>query len=157
MTDTAMPQPAAPRKGPSQVRATWLGDHRFDAGRPNGPAARIDTSGVEGQSPVDALLSALATCSAVDVVDILTKRRTPAERLIVDVTAERAAAVPARIVRLLVAYTIDGAGIDRKSAERAIELALTKYCSVRASLDRAIVIEYSLALNGEQGRAATAG
>jgi putative redox protein len=145
---------AVPVKGPSRIRATWAGDHRFDAGRPGGPTARIDASGTEGQSPVDALLTALATCSAVDVVDILAKRRTPAERMSVDVTGERAAAAPARIVRLLVAYTIDGPGIDRPSAERAIDLALTKYCSVRTSLDPAIPIAYSLTLNGEEGRTA---
>jgi len=38
--------------------------------------------------------------------------------------------------RLVLAYTIDGPGIDRSAAERAIDLAVTKYCSVRASLDR---------------------
>jgi putative redox protein len=84
----------------------------------------------------------------VDVVDILAKRRTPAEYLSVDVTGERAAAVPARLVRLLLAFTIDGAGIDRSAAERAIDLAVTKYCSVRASLDPAIPVEFTLTLNG---------
>ena len=144
------PAPAAPipAKGPSHIRATWAGDHRFDSGRPGGPVARIDSSGVQGQSPVDALLTAIATCSAVDVIDILAKRRTPAEFLSVDVTGERAAAIPARIVRLTLAYTIDGPGIDRDSAERAIDLAINKYCSVRASLDPAIPIAHTLTLNG---------
>jgi putative redox protein len=143
-----MTQTSVPTKGPSRIRATWAGEHRFDAGRPGGPTARIDASGKEGQSPVDALLTALATCTSVDVVDILAKRRTPAEYLSVDVTAERAAAIPARIVRLRLAYTIDGPDIDRQSAERAIDLALTKYCSVRASLDPTIPIGFTLTLNG---------
>jgi putative redox protein len=38
-------------------------------------------------------------------------------------------------------------------AERAVELAVTKYCSVRDSLDRGIPIEYSVTLNGERGEA----
>jgi len=71
--------PAAP--APSRVVATWAGDHQFDTGRPGGPTARIDSDTVTGQSPVDALLSALATCTAVDVVDILRKRRTPVSAL----------------------------------------------------------------------------
>jgi putative redox protein len=153
MTSSHRPPPAAsgpkvPAKGPSRIRATWAGEHRFDSGRPGGPQARVDASGVEGQSPVDALLTAIATCTAVDVVDILAKRRTPAEYLSVDVTGERAAAVPARLVRLVLAYTIDGPGIDRSAAERAIDLAVTKYCSVRASLDPAIPVEFTLTLNG---------
>jgi putative redox protein len=139
--------PKVPAKGPSRIHVTWAGEHRFDSGRPGGPAARIDSSGVQGQSPVDALLTAIATCTAVDVVDILAKRRTPAEFLSVDVTGERAAAVPARLVRLVLGFAIDGPGIDRDSAERAIDLAVNKYCSVRASLDPAISVEFTLTLN----------
>jgi putative redox protein len=140
-----------PRKGPSHVHVVWVGDQQFDSGRPGGPVARIDSSGATGQSPVDALLSALATCTSVDVIEILAKRRTPAGRLAVDVTAERAAEVPARVIHFLLAYEIDGPGIDRGAAERGIDLALSKYCSVRGSLDPAIPIEFSLTLNGEPG------
>jgi putative redox protein len=149
---TMADETAPPRKGPSRIRATWVGDHRFDAGRPGGPTARIDSAGKTGQSPMDAMLTALATCSAVDVEDILVKRRTPVQRMVVDVTAERAPAVPARVVRVILTFEIDGPGIDRRAAERAIDLALGKYCSVRASLDPATPIEFSLTLNGESGR-----
>jgi putative redox protein len=140
-----------PRKGPSRIRATWVGERRFDTGRPGGPTARIDSAATTGQSPVDTLLTALATCSAVDVLDILAKRRTPVARLAIDVTAERAAAVPARLVRVVLTFEIEGPDIDRGSAERAIDLALGKYCSVRASLDPALPIEFTLTLNGEPG------
>ena len=135
----------------SKIQLDWVGEHRFDAGRPGGPTLRLDSSGETGQSPVDAVLSALAGCTSVDVVDILAKRRTPLSRLHVDVTGERANSVPRRLTRILLAYTIDGAGIDRVHAERAIELAITKYCSVRDSLARDIVIEWALTLNGESG------
>ena len=69
----------------------------------------------------------------------------------IDVTAERAAAVPARLVRVVLTVEIEGRDIDRASAERAIDLALGKYCSVRASLDPALPIEFTLTLNGEPG------
>jgi putative redox protein len=36
-------------------------------------------------------------------------------------------------------------------AERAVELAITKYCSVRDSLARDIAIEYEVEVNGEPG------
>ncbi len=135
----------------NHVRATWLGEHRFDAGRPGGPAARIDASAKEGPSPVDTLLNALATCTSVDVVDILAKRRTPVESLAVDVRADRADAVPARVTHLRLDYAITGAGIERAHAERAVQLAVEKYCSVRDSLDPAIPVEWTLTLNGEPG------
>ena len=133
------------------VRAVWVGDHRFDAGRVGGPSARFDGSGESGQTPPDALLSALATCSAVDVVDILAKRRTPVEKLSIDVTFERRAALPRRFEHITLAYRVDGAGIERVHAERAVQLAFSKYCSVAASLAADIVVETSVSVNGVDG------
>ena len=143
--------PTATTKPPSRVDVAWAGGQRFDAGRPGGPTLRLDGRGETGQSPVDAVLSALASCTAIDVVEILAKRRTPVERLTMEVTGDRADGVPRRLTHVLLAYRIDGAGVERIHAERAIELAITKYCSVRDSLARDIVIEWSLALNGEEG------
>lgn len=149
---TPAPADAAPPAKPvARVQVAWAGDHRFDASRPGGPVLRLDSSGETGQSPVDAVLSALAACTAVDVVDILAKRRTPAERLTVDVAGTRVATVPRRLEHVLLEYRLDGAGIEAVHAERAIELALTKYCSVRNSLATDLVIEWSLTLNGEPG------
>jgi putative redox protein len=147
MTTTSAP----PKKPPTIIRATWDGEHRFDVSRPGGVTARIDASGVTGPGPVDMLLGALATCATVDVVDILAKRRTPAERLSVSVMGERAQSTPARLTRVLLEYVIDGAGIDREAAERAVDLSLTKYCTVRASLDPAIGIMFAITLNGQAG------
>jgi putative redox protein len=46
---------------------------------------------------------------------------------------------------------VDGEGIDRANTLRGIELAVTKYCSVRDSLDKSIGVEWSLVLNGQEG------
>ncbi|MEP6729744.1 MAG: OsmC family protein [bacterium] len=138
-------------KPPSRVRATWAGEHRFDTGKLNGPAARMDGSSKTGQSPPDALLSALATCAAIDVVDILGKRRTPAERLVIDVEGRRRDATPRRFEHITLTFRLDGAGIERVHAERAVQLAFEKYCSVAASLAADIVIETAVVLNGEEG------
>ncbi len=136
-------------KPPSKVSVTWAGDHRFDGQRQSGgPAIRMDASGVTGPSPVDALLCALAGCTGVDVVDILAKRRTPVESLRVDVVGERFAGVPGRVTAITLAYVITGADVERQHAERAIELAVTKYCSVRDSLDPNLPITWTLELNG---------
>jgi len=133
------------------VRAVWAGDHRFDTGRVGGATARIDGSGATGQTPPDALLSALATCSAIDVVDILAKRRTPAERLFVDVTWTRRAELPRRFEEIVVTYHVDGANVERVHVERALQLAFEKYCSVAASLGPDIVVATAVTLNGAPG------
>ena len=138
---------AAPRK-PNVVRASWNGEQRFDTGRPDGPVARLDGTGATGQSPPDALLSALATCSGIDVADILAKRRTPAERLSIDVEGERREAHPRRFTRIRLTFRVDGEGIDPTQAERAIMLSLEKYCSVAASLAPDIALETVAVVNG---------
>jgi len=129
------------------VTVRWDGAHRFDGGRPASAATiRLDASGETGPSPVDALLCALASCTGVDVVDILEKRRTPVASLDIAVTGQRADAVPARLTAVELRYRISGAGIDRAHAERAIELAVTKYCSVRDSLDPNLAVTWTLEL-----------
>ncbi|MES2524551.1 MAG: OsmC family protein [Gemmatimonadota bacterium] len=151
-TAVTPPAPSAPAAGkpPSHVQATWAGEHRFDVKRQGDfPSVRIDASGKTGPSPVDALLLALATCTGVDVVDILEKRRTPVSAMDVKVTGQRFNGVPARLTHIELTYVVDGAGIERAHAERAIELAVTKYCSVRDSLDKSAPVEWKLVLNGE--------
>jgi putative redox protein len=136
-------------KPPAVVKLTWAGEHRFDAGvASGGPTIRLDASRKTGPSPVDALMSALGACTGVDVVDILAKRRTPVASLDVEVTGARAPGTPARVVKSTLIFTITGDGIEREHAERAIDLAITKYCSVRDSLDPNMAIEWKLVLNG---------
>ncbi|HUR00526.1 MAG TPA: OsmC family protein [Gemmatimonadaceae bacterium] len=134
---------------PAVIHVEWEGEHRFDAGRPGGPAIRIDSSGKTAQSPVDTLLSALATCTASDVVDILEKRRTPIQSLQIDVIGERVDTVPRRFRHITLTFHITGEGIEREQAERAIELSVNKYCSVRDSLSRDIVVDWRLDLKVE--------
>jgi putative redox protein len=140
-----------PTKLFSTIQLNWAGERRFDTGRPGGPTLRLDGDGVTGQSPVDAVMSALAACTAVDVVDILAKRRTPLTALSIDAVGTRADGTPKRIVAAELTYHLTGEGVDRSHAERAIELAITKYCSVRDSLDPALPIHYRAVLNGEPG------
>jgi putative redox protein len=131
-----------------KVHTVWGGEHRFDIGRPGGVAQRIDADAKTGPGPVDALLGALTSCAGVDVVDILAKQRTPVHRMTIDAVGTRAHAVPARFVHIALTFHIDGPGIERAAAERAVDLAVNKYCSVRSSLDPAIPVEWRVLLNG---------
>lgn len=137
------------KKRVNHIIARWVEGEAFDAGQAldGQPKVRIDGMRKSGPGPVDMLLSALATCSAIDVVSILAKRRTPLSSLDIDVRGERAQAVPAKLSSIAIIYRITGEGIDRESAEMAIDLALNKYCSVRDSLDPSIPIEWTLVLN----------
>jgi putative redox protein len=142
------PSPAGKRV--QHITAEWRGEQRFETGRPHGVTAVFDGNARAGQSPVDALLSALAACSGIDVVEILAKRRTPATRLAIEVVAHRREEAPRRLTRVEAEYRIDGEGIDVEHAERAVALAFGKYCSVSASLAGDINASTTLVLNGER-------
>lgn len=132
----------------AEIRVDWAGEGRFDAGRPGGPTIRLDSSAATGPSPVDGLLAALASCVSVDVVDILTKRRTPPSALNVRAVGQRVNTIPRRLEHATLHFDIEGDGIERVHAERAIDLAVTKYCSVRDSLRPDVPVEWTLTLNG---------
>ena len=133
-------------RGDNIVTVTWHGERRFEAGRSGAPTIRMDGDATTAPSPVDTLISALAGCTAVDVVDILKKRRTEPTALDMVITAQRADGTPRRLVKVHLAYRITGGGVERDHALRAIELAVTKYCSVRDSLDPELPVTWSLEL-----------
>jgi putative redox protein len=134
---------------PSRIHVKWVGGHRFEAGRPNGPTARIDGDGETGQSPPETLLSALATCISYDVVDILAKQRTPMTQLEIDIVGERVDTIPRRYKHITLHFRIAGQGIEKAQALRAIELAATKYCSVRDSLRSDLVVDWTVDIRAE--------
>jgi putative redox protein len=136
--------PAPTAAKPSRIHVEWVGGHRFEAGRPNGPTARIDGEGETGQSPPETLLSALATCVSYDVIDILEKQRTPISSLEIDVVGERVDTIPRRYKHVTLNFRIRGDGIEEEKALRAIELSATKYCSVRDSLRSDIAIDWKV-------------
>jgi len=149
MTKTMTEGPAAPapvKRPPQVVIMKWKGEQEFEASKPGGPAILIDSHGKKGPGPMETLLGALAACSATDVVEILAKRRTPAESLEVEAVGQRVETTPRRFERVVLKFTIKGKGIERVHAERAIELAVHKYCSVEASLDPTISVEWELSL-----------
>ena len=132
----------------TRSEVVWRGEKLFDAGPP-GRTHRIDAGAKEAPGPVETMLNALVTCSGVDILDIIAKRKTPVERMTVNIAGERRPEAPRRLIRADIELRIDGAGIEREHAERAIQLSFERYCSVASSLAPDIVIETRLTLNGE--------
>jgi len=141
---------------PAEVKVVWAGEHRFDASAPGTASIRMDVSGKTGTGPVTTLLAALGGCVSVDVVDILAKRKTPVESLEIDLQAKRVDGTPKRLASATLNFDIKGEGIQRVHAERAIDLAINKYCSVRDSLRQDVPVDWTLTLNGEKSGPASA-
>jgi putative redox protein len=116
------------------IEVHWTGGLGFEAGRPDGPKVPVDGDAQSAPGPFDLLLAAIATCASVDVVTILEKQRTPVQALDVRVEANRVESIPRRLACAILHFRIRAQGTTIEKATRAVELSVTKYCSVRSSL-----------------------
>lgn len=87
-----------------------------------------------GIKPSDLLLVALASCTAVDVVEILTKKRMPLSHLEIRCTGEQDQDPPWTFRKIHLHYTVGGKDLTEKAVEQAIQLSEEKYCSVAATI-----------------------
>jgi len=83
---------------------------------------------------MELLLVALGSCSAVDVVSILTKKRQDVSAYRVEVRGERRDEHPRSYKRMAVHHIVTGRNISEQSVAQAIQLSEEKYCSVAATL-----------------------
>ena len=87
-----------------------------------------------GVSPSQMLLVALASCSSVDVVEILKKKRMKLTLLEVTTSGEQDPEPPWAYRKIHVKYRIGGEGLTDKAVAQAINLSQEKYCSVAATV-----------------------
>ncbi len=83
-----------------------------------------------GLKPSDLLMLSAASCSAYDVVMILTKQKEPLEGLEVTCAGEQESEPPYKFTKMHFHYTVKGANLKPNKVERAIYLSEDKYCSV---------------------------
>ena len=87
-----------------------------------------------GIKPSDLLLIAVAACSAVDVVEILEKKRMPLSLLEISSSAEQDQDPPWTFRKIHLHFKIGGKNLTEKSVAQAIQLSEEKYCSVAATV-----------------------
>ena len=103
---------------------------------PSGHAVTLDTDHERNvaPSPVELLLIALGSCTGVDVVSILQKKRQDVVDYRVEVSGKRREEHPRAFTRMEVKHIVKGRNISEAAVAQAIELSETKYCSVAATL-----------------------
>jgi putative redox protein len=121
-----------------EAKVIWKGDglqfdaalgsgYEFSVGSPAGPAAG---------GPMELLLAGVAGCTAMDIVNILTKMRQPLAGLEVAVSGTRAADYPMVYTDVNVTYVVHGDGVDPAAVEKAIALSHETYCSASVMFER---------------------
>jgi putative redox protein len=129
-----------------RVTLAWQQGLVFRGGEPGGPEATIDGDNALAPGPMLTLLLAAAACTGSDVVVILEKMRVPVRDLRIEASGVRREQEPRRYTAIHLEYHLAGKDIDEAKVRRAIELSITKYCSVLHSLAPDIRVTHGLAL-----------
>ena len=128
-------------KPPLTLELVWENELVF-AGKSGKVEMRVDSDGVAGPSPMQALAFGLAGCMAMDVVHILNKGRHDLRGLRADLAGTRTDEQPRRFIAFDLKYTVTG-NVPADAVARAIELSRDKYCSVWHSLRQDIALNVS--------------
>jgi putative redox protein len=131
-----------------KTTTVWKSGHAFDSFQKE---ARIELDSNGGFGPKALLLSGLAGCSAIDVVDVLEKMRVSFTHLKVDAQAEQTEEHPRVFKDIQLTYFIAASEDARDKIIKAIELSLDKYCGVAAMLKKNSAIHYTLIIEAENG------
>ena len=118
---------------------TWLSGRAFVAESGSGHAVVMDgppDGGGRniGVRPMEMLLIGVGGCSAYDVVSILEKSRQKVSDCRVELSAERADAIPAVFTKIHLHFVVSGTDLDPRQVERAVKLSADKYCSASIML-----------------------
>lgn len=106
----------------------------FDVTTGSGRSFAFDDTADGGLGPVETVLTALAACSAMDVISIALKKRQGVERYTVRARGDQRRTYPQVFTRIDLVHEVEGGDIDTEAIRRCIELSATKYCPVNAML-----------------------
>jgi putative redox protein len=131
------------------VELRHLGGMAFAASPSSGHRIDFDDrTSDQGGSPVETVLAALGSCSAMDVVSIATKKRQVLEAYDIHVTGSQRDDYPQVFTEIDIVHEVTGPGLSEAAVRRAIELSATKYCPVSAMLSAgATVIHHRYAIH----------
>jgi putative redox protein len=127
-----------------KTTTTWKTAHSFDSVQNQ---STIQLDGTTGFSPKALLLTGLAGCTGIDVVDILEKMRVPFASFEIDAEAEQTDEHPRVFKTIHLTYKLKTEEEYREKIQKAIDLSLEKYCGVAAMLKKNSSIEYEIIIS----------
>ena len=138
------------------AEATWVEGLQFVArGDTSGAACVLDGSPEHGGRnsgvrPMEALLISLASCTGMDVISILRKKRQRVTGFRVRARGIREPQFPGRYVRIELEFMVRGWDVSEQALARSIELSQNRYCGVTASLNADISHTYLIEAEGAE-------
>jgi len=124
-----------PLKADRQFVATTGSDHHM---------LLDDTAGGTGPKPIELVATALAGCTAFDVITVLRQKyHQHVTGYEVRVEADQADRPPQVFTNVRIRHLVTGFEIDPKCLEEAIRLSDEKYCSVGAMIKQSASVQTS--------------
>jgi putative redox protein len=132
----------------ASISLDWVNDLQFDILQ-NNKTLRIDANPDEAAStgfrPKALILSALAGCTAIDVIEILTKMRVAFSDFKIDVAADMSEEHPKVYTKVYLTYKIKLANSeDQDKMQKAVNLSQEKYCGVSAMVVQFAKLEINI-------------
>ena len=131
-----------------KIKLDWNSKMAFSSITPSGHEIKMDAAEEDGGSnsgarPTELLLNAVAGCTGIDIISILTKMRLNPTKFHMDVEGKRADDHPKKFTEIHIHYSLEGE-LPEEKVVRAIQLSVDKYCSVAHSLSATIHVSYSI-------------
>lgn len=130
-----------------KVTLGYKGDEEYFAVNEQGNRVEIDMLPVDqkqAMSPMQLLLAGLISCAAVDLVSMVKKRR----KTLIDFSGEiegvRRSEIPKKYTDIAITFIFTSPDLNEEEAQKLVNLAVEKYCSVSASLDPAIRLTHGV-------------
>jgi putative redox protein len=120
----------------AEAKITWQPGSRIYIGTDSTKHSVVISTTAEGvgMKPSELLLVAIGSCTAVDVVNILEKKRFQLNSLEITVIGEQDSDPPWTFRKIHLHFKIQGAELTDNAVEQAIQLSEEKYCSVSATV-----------------------
>ena len=128
-----------------KITTRYIDDELFEGSNDNGNTSRQDmrpSATKVGLSPIETLLSCLASCLAVEIVSIIKKKRKQFVDLIIEVEGTRREVAPRSLTHIHLHVVLISPDTDNSTLDKSVKLVLENYCSVASSLKAPI--DYSV-------------
>ena len=118
----------------------WAGKRQLVAtGEKSGHSIVVDMAKDKGgddtgMRPIELLLLSVATCTAIDMLNILGKMKIQLSRCEVKIEGTQQEDLPKYFNKMKLKYILSGEGLNQKKAEKAVSLSMDKYCAVSQTL-----------------------
>ena len=120
-----------------KITTSYIDDYDYVSVNETGNEVHIDMHDGENkkhQSPTELMLSAIASCSAVDVVEIIKKRRKTFADFKIEVEGVRRDEHPKAFTHIELTFIMHSNDVKESELEKHARLVVENYCSVATTV-----------------------